>query len=406
MRLARLASSAVTGALLGALIPIFALLLLAPANYGAFSTIYLFFAYGVSLQYSIVSETWARARRQYQKATAWPDYSTALFALAGTVALAALVASLLVAELRAVAGHLGVAVLFGVYRSGARYYWLARGMIRRIVVSDLLGVMAFVGVFFIMRTSESIVLLATAWSLPMVASSVGLGLPSLRRRRGLLRWWRTHHREIKPLLSDSLLMDAGAIGAPFLLVGFMGAEKFGLYRGIANAAMPVRLLLDPLRPALGRKPRAFYFRKSVIWLLGCTTLVIGAACYLALEFIVPSLSIRSGTLSEMSVFALPAAVFASANFVGTVYYIACRTNSGRKAILTGRICQTTVVVAMPIFGFVTQGLEGAIWGFAISASVSALIWLFLAVPPAKDYEPSPEKRIATSSVHPSNVVAD
>jgi hypothetical protein len=177
-------------------------------------------------------------------------------------------------------------------------------------------------------------------------------------------------------------MDLGAIGAPFLLVGFMGPANFGLYRGIANAAMPVRLVLDPLRPALGRRPQAFFFGKSALWLIGITTLVVATACYVALEFLVSGFSIRLGTLTELSVFALPSATFAAASFVGTLYYIVCRTNSDRRTIMTGRICQTVVVMALPVLGFATLGLEGAIWGFAISASVSAVIWMMLAVPRA------------------------
>jgi O-antigen/teichoic acid export membrane protein len=379
---ARLASSALIGALLGALVPIVALLLLEPAKYGAFSTIYLLFAYGVSLQYSVVSEAWARARRKYRKATAWANYSTALFVLAATVAIVAFLVSLLVPELQAVAGWLGAAVFLSVYRSGARYYWMSLGMVRRVICSDLFGIAAFVGAFILLRGSEPIVVLAIAWSLSALASAVGVGLPALHRGAGPLLWWRTHKREIGPLLSDSTLMDLGAIGAPFLLVGFMGAANFGLYRGIANAAMPVRLVLDPLRPALGRRPQAFFFGKSALWLIGITTLVVATACYVALEFLVSGFSIRLGTLSELSVFALPSATFAAASFVGTLYYIVCRTNSDRRTIMTGRICQTVVVMALPVLGFATLGLEGAIWGFAISASVSAVIWMMLAVPRA------------------------
>lgn len=383
MRVARLAFSALIGAVSGATVPIAALVLLEPEKYGSFSTIYLLFAYGVSLQYSVVSEAWARARRKYRKRTAWADYSTALVALAGIVGVLAVLLSLLFTELRAMAGWLGTAIFFGIYRSGARYYLLALGKVRRAIWCDLLGIGAYVGAFVSLRGSEPIEVLAIAWSLSAVANAVGLGLPSLPRGTWFLQWWKTHRREIGPLLADSTLMDAGAIGTPFLLVSFMGPTNFGLYRGVANAAMPVRLVLDPLRPALSRRPQTFFFGRTALWLIGTTTLVIATACFGALKFLVPELPFRLGTLSELATFAFPSATFAAASFVGTLYYIVCRTNSSRRTIMTGRIYQTIVVVVMPVLGFSILGLEGAIWGFAISASVSAAVWMILALPGAE-----------------------
>lgn len=380
MRVARLASSAITGALWGALVPIVALLALEPAEYGSFSTIYLFFAYGVSLQYSFVSEAWARARGRYRSATARADYSTALFALAAVVSIFAFGVAMFLPRVDAVAGWLAASVLFGVYRNGSRYYWLAQGIVRRVILSDLLGIIAFAGVFLPQLNLERMDRLAIAWAASTVVGAVGLGLPALRRGSGPSRWWRTHKNDIVPLLSDSTLMDAGAIGAPFLLVGFMGPQNFGLYRGIANAAMPVRLLLDPIRPAVGRRSREFFFRKAVLCLVGATTILIAAACYVALQLIVPAIPYRLGTLSEMVVFAAPSALFAAASFVGTLYYIVCRTNAGRRTIMRGRIWQTALVFCMPVAGFATFGLEGAIWGFAGSAAVSSIIWMFLAAP--------------------------
>lgn len=402
MRVARLAFSALIGAAWGALVPIVALVLLGPASYGSFSTVYLLFAYGVSLQYSVVSEAWARARGKYRRKTAWADYSTALFTLAGIVGVVAVTVSLFFPELRALAGWLGAAIFFGVYRNGARYYWLALGMTRRVIWSDLLGIGAFIGFFMMLRSSEPLAMLVIAWSISAFASVIGLGLPSLRRTSWPLGWWRAHKREIGPLLADSTLMDAGAIGAPFLLVGFMGPANFGLYRGIANAAMPVRLVLDPLRPSLGRRRPALFFKRSALWLIVTMTLIIGVACFLVLEFLVPQLSIRLGTLSELSIFALPSAVFAGASFLGTLYYIVCRTNCDRTTIMTGRICQTAVVLSMPVVGFATLGLVGAIWGFALSASISAVVWMVLARPRDQDRERVADQKVLPSSTSRGN----
>lgn len=401
MRVAYLAASAISGALWGAMVPIVALLTLQPLEYGSFSTIYLFFAYGVSLQYSFVSEAWARARGKYRAATARADYSNALFALALAVSIVALAVAVLVPELAPVASWLSLAVLFGIYRNGARYYWMAQGVVRRVILSDLLGISAFVSVFVLLPRRDDIWSLSIAWGVSAMAGAVGLGLPLLRRGRGPCRWWKTHKQDIVPLLFDSVLMDAGAIGAPFLLVGFMGPANFGLYRGIANAAMPVRLLLDPLRPAVGRRPQRFFFSGLVMGLVGVITVFIALACYFALEWVVPALPFGLGTLSEMTAFAAPAGLFSAASFLGTLYYIVCRTSSPKATIMRGRISQTLLVIAMPIVGYFSLGLEGAIWGFAGSAAISSLIWMALASPIRFHGSGSPE---AANSKLPAQLV--
>lgn len=380
MRVLSLASATLVGALWGALVPVLALLFLEPAQYGSFSTIYLIFAYGVSLQYSIVSEAWARARLRYRKATNWSNYSSALFTLACTIGAVGLSVSLVIFEVSAIAVWLGVAVGLGIYRSGARYHRMAVGMTRQVILADFLGILVFFAVLVLVHGQARTAVLTMAWAASGAISIIALGLPVLRVGSGPIRWWRMHRREITPLLADSTLMDVGAIGAPFLLAGFMGPKNFGLYRGVANAAMPVRLLLDPLRPTIGRKPSGFFFRKTILWMIFGVTFVTAALCYLALELVVPRLPMRLGTLSELAIFSRQAALFTAASFVGTLFYIVCRNSGSRRTIMTGRIAQTFLVVTLPVFGFMSMGLSGAVWGFAVSASVSAVVWLCLAIP--------------------------
>jgi hypothetical protein len=172
-------------------------------------------------------------------------------------------------------------------------------------------------------------------------------------------------------------MDVGAIGTPFILAGSMGPEGFGIYRGIANASMPVRLIVDPLRPALGRQHNGYFLRGIPAIGIMCATVFICMGSYFALSWLVPTLPFKLGTLSSLEKYAVPAAVFAGANLVGTVFSIACRTNAERQEIMLGRIFQTLVVVGMPLGGFLVDGIFGAIWGFALSAFVSALLWVAL-----------------------------
>ncbi|MFJ6303417.1 hypothetical protein [Pseudarthrobacter oxydans] len=381
MRILIVATSALIGALWGATVPVLALVLLAPAQYGPFSAVYLVFAYGMSLQYSIVSEAWARARGKYRKTTNWSSYSSALSALATAIGSVALALSLILVEMRALAVWFGLAVGLGVYRSGARYHRMAVGATRRVILADILGLLSFIVVLFSWPGVDRVAILVVAWATSGLVSLIALGLPSLRRGAGPFRWWKLHKKEITPLLTDSTLMDVGAIGAPFLLAGFMGPTNFGLYRGVANAAMPVRLLIDPLRPTIGRKPSEFFFKKSVLGGISGITFAFAAGCYAALEFLVPRLPVRLGTLSELVVFSSQAAVFTAASFVGTLFYVVCRNNSTRWTILKGRITQTLLVVLMPVIGFASFGLVGAVWGFSLSALLSAVVWMYLSMPP-------------------------
>lgn len=378
MRFYRLASSAASGGIYSTLTPILALLLLAPKAYGVFSVVYLVFAFGVSLQYSIISEAWARARRMQTEGNSWTDYSSALSALSVVVGAVALVAALVIPELNSNGWALAGAVLFALYRNGVRYYSVAEGQVIRALVSDLAGIVAFTIALIALRDASHLLVVSVAWLAAGLVSSLVLSRPRLRWGFGLVRWSCVHVAEIRPLLLDSITMDLGAIGTPFLLAGFMGATRFGIYRAVSNVALPVRLLIDPLRPALGRvRPQQFFVR-SVTVLIASGAIALAAACYFALTLVVPHLGFRLGTLSSLVDYAPASSVFVIGSLLGTVYYIACRTNSSQRGILTGRIVQTIVVVIMPIVGYAFFDLSGAIWGFAISSVVSAGVWIALA----------------------------
>jgi hypothetical protein len=374
----RLASSAVSGGIYGALTPIVALLLLEPSAYGLFSVVYLIFAFGVSLQYSIISEAWARARKIQAEGNSWTDYSTALSVLSALAGATALVAALTIPELSSNAWALAGAVLFALYRNGIRYHSVAEGQISRVLISDAAGIVAFAIALVAARDESHLSSVTLAWLAAGLAGSLVLSRPRLRWGFGLLRWSRIHVGEIRPLLLDSIFMDLGAIGTPFLLAGFMGATRFGIYRAVSNAALPVRLLIDPLRPTLGRMRPEQLFGRSVTALIASVSIVLAAASYFALTVVVPRLGFRVGTLSSLVEYAPATSIFVIGSLLGTVYYIACRTNASQRGILTGRVFQTLVVVIMPIAGYAFFNLAGAIWGFAISSVVSAGAWIALA----------------------------
>lgn len=377
MRFARLASSALSGGLYSSLTSVLAIVLLTPIQYGLFSIVYLIFAFGISLQYSIVNEAWARTRYANLGESDWASYSGALIALSCIVALGAAGPTLAIPELHSAAPFLIPAVFFALYRNGARYYSVSVGAIRRVIVADWIGILAFAVALAAGWSLADVQKIGLSWLSSVLLSSLFLKAPSIKQVPSLLSWVRTHRASIRPLLADSLVMDLGAIGTPFLLAGLMGPGPFGTYRAVSNAALPVRLLIDPLRPALGRiEPRVLFGRMSVLVLgLGAAVLAIG--CFAALDLVIPNLGFRVGTLSSLVPFAAPSSVFVAGSFLGTIFYIACRTRATARGILLGRAAQTLLVTLSPIFGYLLSGLSGAIWGFAISSVIAAVAWILI-----------------------------
>lgn len=296
-------------------------------------------------------------------------------ALVGVVGVGIAVA---IPGLHATGWILAMAAAFALYRNGARYYSAATGSTGRVLVSDLSGIVAFAAAFLATADATDSARVAITWLSAAVVSSATLRLAHIRVGSGLFAWIRSHRTAIRPLLLDSLLMDAGAIGTPFVLAGSMGPSRFGIYRAVSNIALPVRLLIDPLRPVLGRISPRLMFGCPAGLAIGAVTVAFSLACYFGLTAVVPLLDARLGTLSSLVPYAWACSVFIAGSLLGTIYYILCRTSSGHRDIMIGRIAQTVLVVVLPILGLVLFQLSGAIWGFAISSAISAGIWMWLA----------------------------
>lgn len=374
--LLRLASSALSGGIFSAMTSIFALVVLTPVRYGAFSIVYLLFAFGISVQYSVVNEAWARAREKPR----WGAFSGALLSLTGLFGIAALIAAWSLPDLANCWWVFGLAVLCALYRNGARYYSVAQGEIRRVFFSDVAGIVAFVmsAIISIRAGADTLPTVGITWVASGAVSAAILRFPLVARGDGPVSWIVRHNGHIKPLLFDSLLMDLGAIGTPFFIAGFLGPARFGVYRAVSNVALPIRLLIDPIRPTLGHAPAGKLFEKRSVLGVASATVGLAAGCFLALAWLVPLIGPRLGTLSSLVPFAWPSSIFVAGSLLGTLYYIVCRTNATSAQIVAGRLAQTVLVVAMPVGGAFISGLDGAIWGFALSSALSGVIWVWLA----------------------------
>lgn len=379
MRQLPLMLGATTGAVFSSLVPVSAFVTLSPAEYGHFSIPYLLFAFGISLQLSVVSEAWLRTRVQRNLDSTWPEYFGAILALSllvGAVTTALMLAIPATRDL----GWFGLAAFAALMRSGARYYVVARGMNTRVVLADTVGSVTFFAVLVpSMLTLDGITATFLAWTASSIAAWVALPKPALNGASSPRRWVRTHSASIRPLLADSLLLDLGSVGTPFLLAPFLGALQFGLYRGISNVALPARLILDPLRPKIAGSWASRLATPMGIGSIIAIGTALGAACFVVLGYVVPALHLTLGTLTALSAFAVPSGVYVVAAFVGQVFYVVCRGTLAPRRLMAGRVTQTVVSVALPLVGCVMFGLDGAVWGFVLSTVLPAVVWLLLAV---------------------------
>lgn len=346
------------------------LLLLEPVRFGQFSLIYLAYAFGVSVGLSVVSEAWHSARLAGGEDPGWRPYSTASLVIsAGVLLLAALVA--LIAGLDAPTAILGaLAAALAVFRSNARYFYAERSEWIRVVRGEIAFVVGFGAVLGGgMSLGLDVVTTLTASWLAGAASSVLFTLPAVPRRTDVRSWLSVHRAQIPRLLSDSLLMDVGAIFTPLLVAPILGVRDFGTYRAVSNVAAPVRLLLNPLRPVIAARESSRRWNMMLVG--GALSLGLGAASVL-LAIGVTGLQI--GVLTSLAPLAPAVGLTVAANFIGHYFYIRARTRSSARQLLTARVAQTVVVTALPLLGALLGGLTTAVWALATSGALTALVW--------------------------------
>jgi len=378
MKIGWLGVSLGTGAIYSLLVPLAALTLLAPLAYGVFSASYLVFAFGVSLQYSVVSEAWARRRNYLQGECEWVSYSSILMALSALVgcllALLAFVFSAWALELVI----LSLGAIAGTFRSGSRYFIVAHSHFGRAAVADVMAIIAFGLTFILLAPFPSFFRLSFSWAFANLVAVLVIRKPKFVLAIPT-NWIRQRWIDIKPLLMDSLLLDFSAIAVPYLLIGRLGLSDFGVYRGISSAAVPVRLVVDPLRPALGRvTPRAMLrIRSMVFWVVAGTLLGILVAGCLGFLHGVPTL--RGSTISLLSLYSVQAGLYTALSFLTMVFYIVARTQASGRALVVARILQTIAAVVLPLLGAYLYGLSAAIWAYVWSTFASFILWFVVVI---------------------------
>lgn len=360
-------------------VQLLALLSLDAADFGSFSLLYLAFALGSSLMLSIVSEAWVRRQVDGGPAAPWGEYARAAIALSVVTGALAAILALTVPSLRGVAAVGALAVALATFRTGARYYDARLGRAPGVAPGDALGLGVTVlgGVLLLTGAlTVSLEIIVLIWAAGC-AASLAATRPFVPVRGGLHRWGRDHRPEIRTLLRDSLILDAGSIGTPLLMAPLLGLAGFGVYRAVSNVAAPVRLVLNPLRPIIADRGRPAAIGRHRLLVIVTAATVFGMLAAAALIGI-GVFRLELGALSDLAPYALPTGLFVAANFLGHYSYIVCRAHSSGSVLLRGRIVQTVSSVVLPVAGVAFAGLSGAIWGYALGTTASSLYWTLLA----------------------------
>lgn len=378
MKIGWLGVSLGTGAIYSLLAPLAALLLLTPLEYGVFSASYLVFAFGVSLQYSVVSEAWARKRNYLEDESEWTSYSSALTVLSVLVGCLLVVLTVFFSTWAFELAILSVAAFAGTYRSGSRYFIVAHSQLRRAALADVIAIITFGLTFALLWLTPTFFQLSISWALANLVAVLVIRKPKFVFADPP-NWIRQRWVDIKPLLMDSLLLDFSAIAVPYLLIGRLGLSDFGVYRGISSAAVPVRLVVDPLRPALGRvTPRAMLsIRWMALWIISGTLLGIMVAWGLGYLHGIPAL--HGSIVSVLYRYSVQAGIYTTLSFLTVVFYIVARTHASGRAVVVARILQTIAVVVLPLLGAYLYGLSEAIWAYVWSTFASFVIWFVVIV---------------------------
>lgn len=357
--------AAISASLLTLLVQVTAIVVLSPHAYGAFALMYMGLGLGSAVVYSVVAEAWARGS---VSADDWGSYSGALLGVSGVAAIfVLLIGGVIGAPI--IGAVSGLAVAMTLYRTGARFFVLAVDPGARVNAPDLVAAAVFVvamplGWFAL----DSITALVVSWSLAAVAAAVMSVHPRWAMWHTLPRWVRERGGSARALIADSALLELGSTGVPLLLTPFMGLAQFGTYRSVTSAAVPVRLLVNPLRPNISRLPVSRLLSTRLLLAIGAISVMLGSLVGFGLHTISTLDLIPSSTLNGLALYSLPVGMFVATNFASTVFYVSLRTKASSRMLVFYRCIQLAATVVASVGGFIIWGLGGAVWGyFAVSA---------------------------------------
>ncbi len=356
---------------LSVLVQFVAIVTLSPKDYGLFALFYLFLGLGNAAVYSLICEPWATEAATERD---WPEYSAALVTV-GIVMMTALFGAGVFVSHAGLAAIYGGAVAVSLFRVGARYYSVFFRRFAFVARADTAASVTFLAAWAVLRAmANPLVALGAAWMLASLAAAV-LSERAVwpRSPAALIGWTSARWVRAKYMLADSGLQEAGSLGVPLALTPAMGLADFGIYRAVSSAAIPVRLLINPLRPSIARASLSTRLSTRAIMGVGVLAAALASAVYGVLVAVEAYKLADGSTLSALSGFRIPVALFVLAATVETCCYLSLRVKFADSRLVIYKAVQLALFVALPVGGFLLAGLEGAIWGYFGVTACMAII---------------------------------
>lgn len=366
-------------------LPILAMLVLQPAQYGAFSLVYLAGAFANTLQLSTVSEVWVRSGADTHPENSWNRYSNATVLVGVAGGIVAAVVALVSTETRPYWPLLFVAVFAQVYANGSSFRALRLFDWRYVLPSSALGsaaVLASAVVLFALPTAGLLEVLLS-WAIVKVAMLLGARPPRRIDVRESFAWLRTNKKDITTLVSDGAIANLSNLGPPYMVAPILGLAHFGTYRALENLSAPMRTVISSLRPALTRLPLRRLGSVRLATQVGLGSLLIGVIAFLALRGLEYT-GLDLGTLNSLYSYAPLVALYMTAITLWNLYPLLARQVAASRHVITLRASLSVVAILGPVGGAVGWGLPGALWGQIIHIWVAALAWWILVNRSVKD----------------------
>lgn len=356
-------------------LPLAAMLVIDPAEYGAFSLFYLIGASANILQLAVVSEAWARSSGDASRENSWLAYSNATMLVAIVGASVALVMALVVPEFRSLAVPVFIAILAQVYRNGSRFRAFRDLVWRFVLPGDALGAVTTLGatVFLFLHPEVTLDLVIVCWAVTRMAGLLGSRLPGGISPHAAFRWIRSHKRDIAVLGSDAAMGDMATIAIQYVLIPIMGLASLGTYRAVSNVGGPVRTVIFPLRPILSRFSHRLLGSAPFALGVAAIAAVLGLGAFAAL-WALSRTSFDLGTLNSLYPFAALVGLYIFAMVGDTVYSLIARQVVAGVTVVTTRITVSVVAMAGPVVGALAWGLAGAIGGYVLYLCFASVMW--------------------------------
>lgn len=359
-------------------------------EYARYTSIYLIFGVMYGIVLATICDVWARSARRKNESCkleeddgdATPEaqarqasrrYSGALLQAAMALGATNGILALFVVS-PASAALAGMATTLGIIRSGNRYFLLARGKPGKAGLGDLAGALVGATVWLLVLSfaSGNINAGLAAWLATSLTSVLLCSGISLRDTEGLLPWVRTHWKEMRALLADSLLMNISSVVTPYLAALFGGFSAMALVRSSTSLLYPVRLVLGVLRPRLVSHGTENWIRSTLIIAGFGAVTGIGVAIGL---FAAKRLSLfPESTLALLADYPRAIGVLTLCTAVSVFLQFEARGRLTASALIGRRLTHTAILVVVVSAATLIGGYNWASAGLAIAAALSIPLW--------------------------------